>query len=129
VLSPRLAGIVLTPVAPHMIFNRSLVLAADELVSVRVLDRSGQVAVSVDGQLRGVLDPGDWVAVYAGMWRARLVRLHPSDFYTRLRDRFALADAPAAVADGGGPPMVHSSDEPPPPDLAHLFFPGTDRRP
>ena len=68
-----------------MIFNRSLVLAADEIVGVRVLDRSGQVAVSVDGQLRGVLDPGDWVAVYAAPWRACLVRLHPSDFFGRLR--------------------------------------------
>lgn len=127
VLSPRLAGLVLTPVAPHMVFDRSLVLAADEAVSVRVLERSGQVAVSVDGQLRGVLDPGDWVAVYAAPWRARLVRLHPSDFYGRLRARFGLADAPAAAADSdggaGGAPLVNHPDEPAPPDLQHLFFP------
>ncbi len=117
VLSPRLAGLVLTPVAPHMIFNRSLVLAADEAVAVRVLERSGRVAVSVDGQLRGVLDPGDWVAVHAAAQRARLVRLHPSDFYGRLRTRFALSDAPAAVADGTGAPLVLRPDGPPPPDL------------
>jgi NAD+ kinase len=30
---------------------------------------------------------------------ARLVRLGPSDFYARLRSRFGLSDAPAAVAD------------------------------
>lgn len=42
-----------------MVFNRSLVVGADEEITVRVLGRSGQVAVSVDGQLRGVLDPGD----------------------------------------------------------------------
>jgi NAD+ kinase len=113
VMSPRLEGIVMTPVAPHMIFNRSLVLAADEVVSVRVLERSGQVAVSVDGQLRGVMDPGDWLAVYASPWRARLVRLHRSDFYGRLRDRFALADAPAAVADSGHAPWMHPEDSPP----------------
>jgi NAD+ kinase len=103
VLSPRLDGLVVTPVAAHMIFNRSLVLACDEVVTVRVLERSGQVAVSVDGQLRGVVDPGDWVAVYAAPWRARLVRLHMSDFVGRLRDRFGLADAPAAVADSRAP--------------------------
>lgn len=103
VLSPRLEGLVFTPVAPHMIFDRSLVLAADESVAVRVLDRSGQVAVSVDGQLRGVIDPGDWVAVYAGPRRARLVRLRTSDFYGRLRTRLGLADAPAAAADGAPP--------------------------
>jgi NAD+ kinase len=66
---------------------------------VRVLDGSGQVAVSVDGQLRGVLDPGDWVSVYAAEWLVRLVRLRPVNFYSRLRQRFGLTDAPAAIAD------------------------------
>jgi NAD+ kinase len=113
VLSPRLSGLVFTPVAPHMIFNRSVVLAAGEAASVRVLDRSGQVAVSVDGQLRGVLDPGDWVTVHPAEHPARLVRLRPSDFYQRLRNRFSLADAPAALADGGEPAGC-----PPPADWA-----------
>ena len=105
ILSPRLPGLVFTPVAAHMIFNRSVVLAADEAVSVRVLERSGEVAVSVDGQLRGVLDPGDWVTVLPARHKAQLVRLHPMNFYARLRDRFSLADAPAALADGAVPPM------------------------
>src|SRR3954451_18395907 len=126
VLSPRVQGIVLTPVAPHMIFNRSLVLAADEIVGVRVLDRSGQVAVSVDGQLRGVLDPGDWVAVYAAPWRARLVRLHASDFFGRLRNRFALSDAPAAIADNSSAPLEYRPPGPVPADLRHLHVPEAD---
>lgn len=99
ILSPRLCALVFTPVAAHMVFNRSLVLAAEEEITVRVLDQSGQVAVSVDGQLRGVLDPVDWVTVRQAKHRARLLRIRPSDFYTRLRSRFGLSDAPAAVAD------------------------------
>jgi NAD+ kinase len=122
VVSPRLDALVFTPVAPHMVFNRSLLLAADETVGVRVMERSGRVAVSVDGQLRGVLDPGDWVAVYAGASRARLVRLHQSDFYGRVRSRFALADSGAATADGSLPPVYRPSDETPlPDDIARLF--------
>ncbi len=104
VLSPKLDALVFTPVAPHMVFNRSLVLAGEENVSIQVLEHSGQVVVSVDGQLRGVLDPGDWVTVYPAKNRARLVRLRPMQFFSRLRERFSLADAPAAVADGGTPP-------------------------
>lgn len=99
IVSPRVRALVFTPVAAHMVFNRSLVVAADEEITVRVLERSGQVAVSVDGQVRGVLDPGDWVSVLPAARPARLVRLGPSDFYARLRSRFGLADAPAAVAD------------------------------
>lgn len=122
VVSPRVDALVFTPVAPHMIFDRSLVLAADETVAVRVLERSGQVAVSVDGQLRGVLDPGDWVAVYAGGARARIIRLQPSDFFGRVRTRFGLTDAAAALADGNPPQEYRPADEVPmPSDLARLF--------
>ena len=103
-----------------MVFDRSLVLAADEVVSVRVLDRSGQVAVSIDGQLRGVLDPGDWIGVYAATRRARLVRLLPADFFGRLRHRFGLADAPGAVADNRGGALVYRPTGPVPYDLRHL---------
>jgi NAD+ kinase len=122
VVSPRLDALVFTPVAPHMVFDRSLLLAVDETIGVRVLERSGQVAVSIDGQLRGVLDPGDWVAVYAGDRRAQLVRMRPTDFYGRLRTRFALSDAPAATADGTPEAEYRPSDDiPMPPDVARLF--------
>jgi NAD+ kinase len=100
VLSPKMEGLVFTPVAPHMSFNRSLVLGPTERVAVQVLERSGQVAVSVDGALRGVLDPGDWISVYAGAPRARLIRLADIDFLDRMRTRLGLADAMAALADG-----------------------------
>jgi NAD+ kinase len=83
-----------------MVFNRSLVVAGDEGVGVRVLDSSGPVAVSVDGQLRGVVDPGDWIDVHVSPRSARLVRLRPPRFYDRLRHRFALAAAPAIGPDG-----------------------------
>ncbi|MBI0385247.1 NAD(+)/NADH kinase, partial [Streptomyces albiflaviniger] len=92
VVSPYLDAVVFTPVAPHIAFDRTVVAAVDEPVAVRVLPTSGQVAVSLDGQLRGVLNPGDWVAAYRAPMRLRLVRLAPTQFYHRLRDRFRLAD-------------------------------------
>ncbi|MGY1810304.1 NAD(+)/NADH kinase [Blastococcus sp. SYSU D00669] len=118
VLSPDLDALVFTPVAPHMVFNRSLVLAASHRIGMRVLARSGQVAVSIDGQLTGVLDPGDWLNVYGARQRAKLVRLDQPHFLDRVRDRFGLADARAAVADGQAP-EVYDPGVPLPYDLAH----------
>jgi NAD+ kinase len=122
VLSPQLDALIFTPVAAHMTFNRSLVLAPDEAVSIRVLERSGRVAVNIDGQLRGVLDPGDWIRVFAGPKHARRVQLKPTDFYTRVRDRLGLLDAPAALADGE-PPLTYRPNQPVPPDMVHLRQP------
>ena len=118
VLSPQLDALVFTPVAPHMVFNRSLVLSVHQRVGVRVLERSGQVAVSVDGQLRGILHPGDWISVYAGPHRARLVRITEAPFLDRVRLRFGLADSAAALADGDAP-LLYDPGIPLPPDLAH----------
>ncbi|MFB7507634.1 NAD(+)/NADH kinase [Streptomyces broussonetiae] len=122
VVSPRAEGLVFTPVAPHMVFNRSVVAAPDEPVALRVLARSGQAAVSIDGQLRGVLSPGDWIGVYAAPRRLKAVRLGPMDFYGRLRERMNLTDAPAALADGEAAPLWPVTT-PPPADLAHLALP------
>jgi NAD+ kinase len=118
VVSPHVPSLVFTPVAPHMIFDRSLILdARRERVTLKVLEHSGQVAVSVDGQLRGVLNPGDWVSVYAAPHWARLVRLREMDFLHRVRERFSLADSAAALADGTAPNFLHT--DPLPDDLAH----------
>ncbi len=121
VVSPRAEALVFTPVAAHMTFGRSLVLGADEPIAVQVLERSGQVLMTVDGRARGVLDPGDWVGVYASPWRARLVRLREPDFFGRVRSRFGITDAAAASADGQAPP-VYRPHLPVPPDLAHLYM-------
>lgn len=122
VISPRAEVLVFTPVAAHMTFDRSLVLGADESIAVIVLEHSGRVAVTVDGQIRGVLDPGDWVAVYARPERAQLVRLTEPDFFGRVRDRFGVTDAAAAAADGSAPPFYRPTS-PIPPELRHLYIP------
>lgn len=119
VVAPHVDALIFTPVAPHMAFNRSLILdARQQRVGVLVLERSARVAVTVDGQLRGVLDPGDWASVYAAPQRARLARITDIDFLGRVRDRFRLADAVAAAADGNAP-MVYAPTEPIPEELAH----------
>ncbi|MFE2944875.1 NAD(+)/NADH kinase [Streptomyces sp. NPDC059255] len=122
VLSPHMDAVVFTPVAPHMTFDRTVVAAPDESVALRIQPHSGEVAISIDGQLRGALEPGDWVGVYGATYRLRLVRLGPTDFYTRLRERFRLTDAPATAADGLAAPLFRP-DSPVPDDLAHLRLP------
>lgn len=119
VVSPHVDALIFTPVAPHMAFNRSLILdARRQRVGVLVLEHSGRVAVTVDGQLRGVLEPGDWVSVHAAPHRARLARINEMDFLSRVRERFRLADAVAATADGSAP-LVFAPTEPIPAELAH----------
>ena len=91
VLSPRMRAILLTPVSPHMLFDRSLVLDSSEQVEVEVLGHRA-VTLSIDGQPAVSLAEGDRVAVTASEHVARFVRFGERDFHQILKAKFGLAD-------------------------------------
>jgi NAD+ kinase len=91
VLSPRLRALLLTPVSPHMLFDRSLTLDASESVAVEVLGHR-VVTLSVDGQPATTLAEGDVVRVTASADVARFVRFTDRRFHQILKAKFGLAD-------------------------------------
>jgi NAD+ kinase len=91
IVSPRHRSLVLTPVSPHMLFDRSLVLDADEELRFRVEDERS-VILTLDGQVRGELDAGDVVACTGGRRPARVVTFGERDFHQILKAKFQLPD-------------------------------------
>jgi NAD+ kinase len=91
VLSPRLRAIVVTPVAPHMLFDRPLVLDPHERLRLDVKEPRSAVLV-VDGVTVSTLEPGAWVECREGDQPARLVTFRSTDFHSILRAKFHLAD-------------------------------------
>lgn len=91
ILSPRLRALLITPVSPHMLFDRSLVLDSRETVRIEVLGHR-PVNVSVDGDLVHTLSPGDLVQVKAASAVARLVRFEEQRFHQILKKKFGLED-------------------------------------
>jgi len=90
-LSPRLRALVLTPVSPHMLFDRPLVLDPDQLVRLEVLGPRPAVLV-LDGLTVATLQPGATVDCREGDLPARLVTFGSRDFHAILRAKFHLAD-------------------------------------
>jgi NAD+ kinase len=93
IVSPRLDALLLTPIAPHMVFNRSLVLHPDEGVRLEVLADSPPLVEVVDGRVVRELPPGAVVEVRRSRHPALLVRTGRADFYRLVRSKFRLADA------------------------------------
>jgi len=91
IASPRARVIIVTPVAAHMLFDRSLLLAPDEEVTLEVID-GGEGELVVDGQSHGCLASGDTVRCRAGQHDARLVSFGTRDFRTILKQKFGLTD-------------------------------------
>ncbi len=91
VLSPRLRAIVVTPVSPHMLFDRPLVLDPTERLRLEVLEPRAAVLV-VDGVSVCPLEPGATVECGEGSQPARLITFGARDFHAILRAKFHLAD-------------------------------------
>lgn len=90
IVSPRAECLVLAPVSAHMIFARPFVLAADEIVEVR-LDAAGQRASLVlDGVLAAEIDETHTVTIARHPRPLRLVRLSGPGFIERLRAKLGL---------------------------------------
>jgi NAD+ kinase len=91
IVSPRQRCLLLTPVSPHMLFDRSLVLAAEEELRFDVTD-DRSVVLTADGRELGELAARDTVRCTAGPRSARVVTLGPRDFHQILKAKFGLAD-------------------------------------
>jgi NAD+ kinase len=88
ICSPTLAALIVTPVAPHLLFDRAMVLHPSEDVRLDVL--SGAAALAIDGNNHGPLQAGDAVICRAGPHSARLVGFGERDFRQILKSKFGL---------------------------------------
>jgi len=91
VVSPRHRALLLTPVSPHMLFDRTLVLDPEETVEVQVVGHR-PVVLSVDGQRTASLGEGDTVLFRASSADALFVRFGRRRFHQILKAKFGLAD-------------------------------------
>ncbi|MFQ5523179.1 MAG: NAD(+)/NADH kinase [Acidimicrobiia bacterium] len=88
-VDPRVEALVMTPVASHSLFDRSLVLPASSCIEVTVR-RDRAVKVNVDKVSLGVLEGGETVTVSRGERPVRFVTLGARTFSQVVRDKFDL---------------------------------------
>ena len=91
IVSPTHRALIVTPLAPHMLFDRSLVLDPDEQVDI-VVSGLRPVELAVDGQEMCTLSSGDSISCRAAAEPAVFVRLEPRRFHQVLKAKFGLTD-------------------------------------
>ncbi len=91
IVSPRHRALLVTPVAPHMLFDRTMVLDPSETVEVEVL---GPLAAGVilDGRVGATAEPGDRIRCRPSPRVARFVRFDRRPYHQTLKAKFGLTD-------------------------------------
>lgn len=98
ILDPRLDAIVTTPITPHTLAVRPLVLPADAQVTIEAVSASEEVTLTIDGQVGSALRPGDRVMVRKAQQPVHLVRLPGQSFFPLLRRKFIWGDTSERTA-------------------------------
>ena len=95
ILSPDADSIVLTPICPHTLTNRALVVGTDQVIRVRVVKQSGvpAPALQFDGRAGGNLRNHEWLEIKPAQAKVQLAYLPHSDFYRVLRQKLKWSGA------------------------------------
>jgi NAD+ kinase len=91
IVEPTHRALLLTPVSPHMLFDRTLVLSPNAVIRLTVAG-TRPANLSVDGRVLGELKVGDAISCTASEHTAKFVVFGPRDFHGILKAKFKLGD-------------------------------------
>ncbi|HET7230220.1 MAG TPA: NAD(+)/NADH kinase [Longimicrobium sp.] len=92
IVSPTVHCIVATPICPHTLGVRPLVLPSDETVTLDVLSPTEELILTIDGQEHERLTPGARIIVSRAPNPVRLVRFPGQNFFSTLRRKLNWGD-------------------------------------
>jgi NAD+ kinase len=89
IIHPRADAIVLTPIAPHTLTNRPIIVPGSEVIEVRPLLQGNhdEIFVTYDGQAGYPLQEGDVVRVRTSERTLRLVKAPARSYFELLREK------------------------------------------
>ncbi len=86
IIEPMARMMVITPICPHTLNTRSIVLSEEDRVRIAV--PCGNSSTFFDGQDAGLLEAGGCVEICRSDHVTRIIRIHPSSFLTLLSKKF-----------------------------------------
>jgi len=89
IVSPDVKVMIITPICPHILHSRPIVVSHEDVVKVEVCQNNNEVMLTVDGQQGYKLKAGDIVTVRQAQCYTSLVKLKDRSFYQVLRKKIS----------------------------------------
>ncbi len=94
IVSPRTSLILVTPVSPHSLTSKSVVLSADDEIEVEIVPKrksqKEEAFATFDGQGYAKLQPGDRIRIRRSPKMTKLVKIYSASFYEVLRTKMGV---------------------------------------
>lgn len=89
IISPNLQCILVTPVAPHTLSHRPIVLPTKKVIHVNFEGRTETISMTVDGQIHFSIKPTDEVSIQTATRTAKFIRMKESHYFKTLRNKMS----------------------------------------
>ncbi len=97
ILEPELEALVLNPICPFTLSNRTIVISGDRCVKIRVeREQRAEVILTIDGQIVFELQPEDLLHIGMAPRKISLIRSDKRNFYEVLRTKLNWSGGPDA---------------------------------
>lgn len=92
IVNPAVQCLMLTPICPHTLTHRSLIVPGNVEVEVTLTSRDDGAMATLDGQVGIAVAQGDTVVISTSEHRTRLIRFPESHYYDVLREKLKWGD-------------------------------------
>lgn len=89
IINPGINSLVITPICPHMLTNRPLIVPSSSTVAIDISFADDVVYFTGDGQVGTSLEPGDRVEIRQSNARTQLVKSPTRDYFEILRTKLS----------------------------------------
>ena len=95
IVTPDMEAFVITPICPHTLSNRPLVVSGDSTIELEQISESKGVGLTVDGQIYFDVLTGDRVVIEKAEKKLQLIDIQTRTFYDVLREKLNWRGQPA----------------------------------
>lgn len=92
IINPNLNVLLITPICPHSLSTRSLVVSQNEVIDTSIINAFQNAYLTIDGQIGYKIVLGDKVIVKKSQYTTKLIKVSNRSFYdvlrTKLKERF-----------------------------------------
>lgn len=92
IIDPAVQSLILTPICPHTLTHRPLIVPAHAKIDVTLTSRDDGAMATMDGQVGVSISQGDTIEIETSDHRARLIRFPETRYYEVLREKLKWGD-------------------------------------
>jgi len=87
VIAPNAEVFAITPICPHTLSNRSVIVSIRSTITIQIMDNRADTYLNTDGKFKSELAIGDIITLKRSQQTARLIRLSGRYFFETLRHK------------------------------------------